>query len=67
MNRIVDGLNALGHLHDARINDLRWSEAGRVLTVRVDDLNENFRGRPEYPGVAPGVLVLPRLIPPPPK
>ena len=49
-------LAGLGHLHDARITELRYSPNENELTLYLDDLYSNFIGLPEYPGETPACL-----------
>lgn len=53
----VATLIALGELHDARIELLRWEPLQRRLEVHIDDLFSNFLGLPEYPGGKAGGFV----------
>jgi len=63
--RIDDPKNffeGLGNLHDARIEELRWSPEEREIAFAVDDLHSNFAGLPEYPGLRPQVLILEGVV-----
>lgn len=40
----------LGGLHDAQIESINWDSNQRSISLRVDDLNANFEGLPEYGG-----------------
>jgi len=49
---------ALGCLHDARVEQLRWLPEQKSLSLFIDDLNSNFRGLPEYQGKESVEIVL---------
>lgn len=46
----VSFFHALGGLHDAGIDQIRWDVTARTMTIGVDDLNANFEGLAEYGG-----------------
>ena len=50
MEDIVQLIESLGGLHDARISALRWMPDTRSLEIEVKDLYSNFDGLPEYEG-----------------
>lgn len=57
----ADFLSSLGGLHDADVKRVIWDPVARLLHLDVDDLNANFAGLPEYPGLNPGTLVFTRV------
>ncbi|MEM7173268.1 MAG: hypothetical protein AAF530_24105 [Pseudomonadota bacterium] len=43
----------LGGIHDAQIESIKWDVHCNCLAIKVDDLNSNFLGLPEYEGCRP--------------
>jgi hypothetical protein len=46
----------LGGLHDSRIDDIIWTHRSAELAIRINNINANFRGLPEYRGEMPAVI-----------
>lgn len=53
--------DSLGGLHDAEVLSLDCNFAVRTVRLSVDDINSNFVGLPEYPGLRRGVVVFERV------
>lgn len=58
LQAFVQELHSKGTLHDCQIMQIWWSVQERRLELEIEDLNGNFYGLPEYPGVKPGRISL---------
>lgn len=47
---IIQLVESLGGLHDARILGLLWQPVSRSLEIEIKDIHINFEGLPEYRG-----------------
>ena len=50
----IKSIAEYGGFHDAKVVSIDWNESEARLVVRLDDLNSNFLGLPEYKGKQPG-------------
>ena len=57
MNDIVQFIEDLGGLHDARIVDLFWYSSDRRLELQIDDIHANSQGLPEAANPEGGTFI----------
>ena len=54
----VDVLDKKGDLHDCRILEIFWDIKEKTVRLAMADINSNFLGLPEYPGLCAGCVVM---------
>jgi hypothetical protein len=53
---LVAYVDRKGGFHDCVIDSLAWEPMQRRVEIRFADINANFLGQPEYPGLVPCVI-----------
>jgi hypothetical protein len=62
MEDVVQLVESLGRLHDAKILELIWRPNARSLEIQIKDIYVDLEGFPEYPGPKAARFVFSRVI-----
>ena len=57
MKSIIQFIKSLGALHDATVTEMRWLPQEKRFEIGIEDLYQNFKGLPDYPGPTKGRFV----------
>lgn len=61
MGNLREKLESLGLLHDSAVQRLIWNPDDNSIEFVVEDFYSNFEGRPEYPGLVGGSIILSQI------